>query len=151
MRKKNISWKIVHGDGFTDFNRVLDAIMQERAAQCIGTIKRQAEVISMEFENNLWETNVLGEDTPDKLRSTVLFLIGVNCALQAGDEHYALRRPGGCVPSQFNFEHNSAGIRCLVYREDTVTKTNRGCLCDMKKDCKIVWIKPNSILNICPV
>ena len=47
--------------------------MQERAAQCIGTVNRQAEVISMEFENTLWENKVLGEDTPDKLRSTVLF------------------------------------------------------------------------------
>ena len=52
-------------------------------------------MISLEFENKLWETNVLGEDTLDKLRSTVLYLLGVNCTLRAGDEHYALRRPGG--------------------------------------------------------
>ena len=151
LHKKKINWKIVHGDGFTDFNRVLDAVMQERATQCIGTIRRQADVISMEFENNLWDTNVLGEDTPDKLKSTVLFLLGVNSALRAGDEHYAIRRPGGCVPSQLSFEQNSAGIRCLVYREDTVTKTNRGGLRDMKKDRKIVWIKPNSNVNRWPV
>ena len=67
LRKKKIDWKIVHGDGFVDFNRVLDSVMQERAVQCIGTIKRQAEVISLEFENTLWNNNVLGEDTPDKL------------------------------------------------------------------------------------
>ena len=49
--------------------------MQERAAQCIGTIRKQAEVISLEFENKLWNDNVLGEDTPDKLRSTVLLIV----------------------------------------------------------------------------
>ena len=40
---------------------------------------------------------------------------------------------------------------CPIYREDSVTKTNRGGLCDMKKECKVVWIKPNSNINRCPV
>ena len=29
-----------------------------------------------------------------------------------------------------------------MYREDSVTKTNRGGLKDMKKERKVVWIKP---------
>ena len=69
--------------------------MQERTAQLVGTSKKQAQVISMKVENDMRNRNILGEDTPDKLRSTVLYLIGVNCALRAGDEHKALRRPGG--------------------------------------------------------
>ena len=68
--------------------------MQERSSLSIGTIKRQAEVICMEYENILWQNNVLGEDSPGKLRSTVLFMLGVNCAFRAGDKHYNLRRPG---------------------------------------------------------
>ena len=52
----------------------------------IGTVTKQAKFISMEHENKLWEKGVLGEDTPDKLRSTVLFLIGVNVGLRAGDD-----------------------------------------------------------------
>ena len=94
---------------------------------------------------------MLGEDSPDKLRSTVLYLLGVNCALRAGDEHYALRRPGGCTSSQLSFEENSLGVRCVVYKEDTVTKTNRGGLRDMKKERKVVWIKPNNDPTRCPV
>ena len=151
LKKKNIHWKILHGDGFVTFNRVLDKVMQERSAQCIGTIRKQAQVISLEFENRLWLDNILGEDTPDKLRSTVLYLLGVNCALRAGDEHYALRRPGECMESQLSFEVNSVGVRCLVYREDTITKTNKGGLKDMQKERKIVWIKPSSNVNRCPV
>ena len=99
----------------------------------------------------MWSQNILGEDTADKLRSTVLYLLGVNCALHAGDEHYALRHPGGCTNSQLNFEENSLGVKCLVYREDTVTKTNRGGIRDMKKERKIVWIKPNKNVKRCPV
>ena len=74
LHKKDIDWKIVHGgQEFRNFNRVLDSVMQERAAHCIGTVKWQAEVISLEFENKLWEQNILGDDNPDKLQSTVLF------------------------------------------------------------------------------
>ena len=125
--------------------------MQECAAQCIGMIHKRAEVISMEHEMHMWQTNVLGEDTPDKLHNTVLYLIGVNCALRAGNEHYALRRPGGCIGSQFSFEENGNGVRYLVYREDFITKTNRGGLKDMKKECKVMWIKPNDDRRRCPL
>ena len=153
LKQHNVNWKLVHSNGleFRKFNRVLDKVMQERAALTIGTVKRQAQVISLDFENTLWSNNVLGEDSVDKLRSTVLYILGVNCALRAGDEHYALRRLGGQTSSQLSFECNSLGVRCLVYREDTVTKTNRGGLRDMKKECKIVWIKPNVNVNRCPV
>ena len=152
LRKNDIKWKLVHGETeFLQFQRVLDNVMKERAGQQIGLIKKQAQVISMRHKNLLWGTNVLGEDTPDKLRDTVLYIIGVNCALRAGDEHYYLRRPGGCTSSQFSFEMNSEGVNCLVYREDTITKTNQGGLKDMKKDRKIVWIKPNVNLARCPV
>ena len=99
----------------------------------------------------MWGTNVLGEDTPEKLRDTVLFLIGVNCALRACDKHHQLRWPWVSSASQFSFEVNSDGIRCLVYREDSITKTNQGGLRDMKKERKIVWIKPNVNMSRCPV
>ena len=151
LKKKKLNWKLVHGYEFQDFNRVLDNVMQERASMSVGTIKKQAEIISMAHENAMWARNILGEDSPEKLRGTVLFLIGINCALRSGDEHYGLRRPGECVSSQFSFEENSMGVRCLVYREDNVTKTNRGGLKDMRKERKIVWIKPSLNQKRCPV
>ena len=126
LRKNDVNWRLVHRDEFIQFQRVLDMVMQERAAKVIGTVKKQAQVISLEYENQLWAKGLLGEDTPDKLRDTVLYLLGVNLALRAGDKHHALRRLGGCVPSQLIFEINHCNLRCLVYREDTVTKTNKG-------------------------
>ena len=123
--------------------------MQDHAAMSVGMVKCQAEVISLDYENTLWERNILSEDSPDRLRNTVLYLLGVNCTLRAGDEHYMLRRPGGCTTSQLSFEFNSDGDKCIVYREDNMTKTNRGGLKDMKKECKVVWIKPNVNVNRC--
>ena len=114
LRKKGVNWKLVHGTEFCKLEWILDSVMKERAAKQLGMIKKQTQVISMKFEDELWDKNILGEDTPDKLRNTVLFLLGINLALQAGDKHYALRRPCGCTSSQFTFETNSVGLRCLV-------------------------------------
>ena len=125
LKKKKLNWRIVHGDEFCDFNRVLDRVMKVRSENA-GTVTKQVEIISLEFENKLWSDNILGEETPDKLRGTVLYLLGVNCALRAGDEHYNLRQPGGCVTSQLSFEPNSCNVKCLVYCEDTVTKRIKG-------------------------
>ena len=117
----------------------------------IGVIKRQAQVIGYETEEFLWSSGILGEDTPDKLRNTVLFLIGINVLLRAVDEHYSLRRPFPNYPSQLSFETNQAGVKCLVYREDHITKTHDGGLNDMRKDRKIVWVYPSEDVTICPV
>ena len=115
-------------------------------------VKKQAKFISSEVENDLWEKGVLGEQNPDQLRETVLFLLGINLGLRAGDEHYDLRRDSLEKPSQISFKRASNGKCCLVYREDSVTKTNDGGLSSLKKDRKIRWVYPNDEnVNHCPV
>ena len=108
--------------------------MKQRAQMGIGTVKKQAENITYDYEDKLWESKVLGDDTPDKLRRTCLFLIGINCYLRASDEHYNLRHDTPTRRSQFIFRRNFLGVRCLVYEEDTVTKTNDGGLANMKHE-----------------
>ena len=86
-----IPWKLVKGNEFQELQVVLDNVMKERASDNIGMVKKQAEVITYEYENELWQKGLLGEHDADTLRNTVLFLIGINCVLRAGDEHYYLR------------------------------------------------------------
>ena len=144
-------WKLIHSDQFEDLKTVLDNVMKERCAENIGNVKRQADLISYEYEETMWQRGILGEDTPDKLRSTVLFLLGINLALRAVDEHYHLRRTMPNKVSQLSFENNSKGVKCLVFREDTCTKTNDGGLGQMRKERKIVWIYPSKNILRCPV
>ena len=125
--------------------------MKERCEMGLGVVKKQATIISFEYEECMWNSGVLGEDTPDKLRSTLLFLLGINLALRAVDEHYQLRRAMPDQPSQLAVECNSQGIKCVVYREDTCMKTNDGGLLQMRKERKIVWIYPSKNINRCPV
>ena len=117
----------------------------------MGTLKKQAEFTSLEYEEKLWEMGILGEAAPDQLRNTVLFLLGINLALRAGNEHYHLRRSHLGRNSQLSFEHNKKGVRCLVFHEDTVTKTNDGGLADMRKERKIVWVYPSKNSDRDPV
>ena len=83
-------WKLVEGPEFIEVRTVLDNLMKERHAVNIGTVKHQADLISYDYENRLWESNILGESNPDQLRNTVLFLIGMNIGLRAGEERYNL-------------------------------------------------------------
>ena len=122
INQKGIPWKLLDDPEFLMVKNVLDNVMKERALANVGMTTKQAEFITEEFEGHLWDTGVLGEDTGEKLRDTVLFLLGINLALHAGDEHYDLRRDCPEKNSQLSFErdHNS-GKRCMVYREDTQT------------------------------
>ena len=52
---------------------------------------------------------------------------------------------------QISIELSDSGKRCLVYREDTVTKTHDGGLKDMNCERKIVCVYPSSDLRKCPV
>ena len=147
-----IKWKLVHGDDFEELRTVLDNVMQEQTAQNIGVVKRQAGIISYEAENLLWEKGILGEDTPDKLRNTVLFLLGINVTLRAVEEHNQLRRDMPNMKSQLAFVLNPKGLRCLLYKEDSITKTHDGGLKDMRYERKVVWIYPNlGDVSRCPV
>ena len=151
LNVNKLHWQLIEGKEFEDLKIVLDNVMKERAALNIGVTKRQASVITYEMENHLWENGYLSEESPDKLRNTVLFLIGINVYLRAVDEHYSLRRDMPDKQSQISFEYNSSGVKCLVYREDCVSKTHNGGLADMRNERKIVWVYPSENIDRCPV
>ena len=151
LNENNVSWKILEHVEFKEVRTVLDNVMKDRASRNIGLVRKQAEYIPLDYEDKMWKEGVLGEEFPDQLRDTVLFLLGINLALRAGDEHYNLRHDSIEKPSQLSFERDASGIRCLVYREDCVTKTNDGGLGTLKKERKVVWIYPSKDSVRCPV
>ena len=64
-----IMWHLVYmkSNESEDLRNVLDNVMKERAELGIGNVKQQAQFISYEYKEELWDQNILGEDTPDKL------------------------------------------------------------------------------------
>ena len=49
--------------------------------------KKIAAVITVEVEEKLWESGLLGDHTPQVLVDTVLYLIRLDFALRSGEEH----------------------------------------------------------------
>ena len=52
-------------------------------------VKKQAQVIIEELEEWLWTEEFLGDDTPNKLLDTIVYLFGLHFA---GREHRDMRR-----------------------------------------------------------
>ena len=70
---------------------VLDSKLEDLHSRGISTTKKQAEVISNELEELLWEKNILGDDTPEKLLYTLVYCFGLQFALCSGKEHRKIR------------------------------------------------------------
>ncbi|XP_041349672.1 uncharacterized protein LOC121368967 [Gigantopelta aegis] len=87
----------------------------------------------------LWRKQFLGEDTPRQLLDTLVYLIGLNFALRAGDEHRFLRVGSA---SQFELLVGSSGEKSLKYTED-ISKTNQGSLKHRKLERKSGTVSEN--------
>ena len=55
--------------------------------------RRRPDYISKDSEDQMWEQNILGRDTPTKLWNTLLFSIGIHCGLRGRLEQYNLTVP----------------------------------------------------------
>ena len=55
LHENGFYWKLVEGPEFKNFRIILDNVMKEWAKDNIDTTKRQAELISYDFENALWD------------------------------------------------------------------------------------------------
>ena len=76
---------------FKYFADSLDCEMKNLTSHGIGVIKKQAQPLSEQEEDVLWQKGILGESTPQCLLQTMLFLIGQFFALRSGDEHRSLK------------------------------------------------------------
>ena len=91
----------------------------------------------------------LGKSNPEQLLNTVVFVLGLSCALRAGKEHRQLRSFG--FNSQFTWHVDHEGNRFFTYKEDIGLKTNKGGLKHRKFTPKVVNVYQNSNPSRCPV
>ena len=66
---------------FSYFRSVLESVMKNLHAKGVGTTKKQAQVISDELEEHLWNKGILGDGTPEKLLDTLVYCFGLHFAL----------------------------------------------------------------------
>ena len=121
--------------------------MKERARQGIGEDVNQANLITQEQENYLWEHGFPGSENAELLRDTLVWVLGVNFALRAGQEHRNLRLRN----SQLSLQCDEFGREFLQYTED-ISKKNNGGLSHLRIKRKVVRAYTN-LTNVerCPV
>ena len=127
---------------FATFRSSLDAEMKRLQAQGIGSKKKQAEVLTEEEEDLLWEKGLLGDSTPQSLLDTMVYCNGLYFALRSGQEHRQLRRK----PCQIEVNEHPGQRSYLTYTED-VSKNRPGGLKGRKTSNKTVVHHSNTTNN----
>ena len=75
---------------FYEFRQALSERMSELTKQGVGTTTKQAEPISEESENMLWNKGLLGDSSSNSILNTVFFYNSKLFALREVDEHREL-------------------------------------------------------------
>ena len=118
---------------FMDFRATLDSEMKRLRSSVIGSKEKQAEPLTEQEEEILWEKGLLGDATPQTLLDTIVFMNGLYFALRSGSEHRALR----LVPPQIEVSEKKGERPYLLYTEDT-SKNRPGGLKGRKMKLKVV-------------
>ena len=95
--------------------------MKRLRALGLGVKVRRAEPISIQEENLLWEKGLLGNDSPQVLLDTMIFLCGLDLSLRSGKEHRDL------AWDQIELVEPPDAPPFLLYTEN-VSKNNSGGL-----------------------
>ena len=75
------------GPEFKHLHTLLENLYKQLHEDGVGTTKAQAEIITLEEEQKIWETIVFGTDTLENLLNAVFYYNGLNFALRGGSEH----------------------------------------------------------------
>lgn len=117
--------RFLDDESFEDLRNTLDNRMKELAAQGKRARRESAEIITVDQEELMWSSGILGEDNPKQFSKTLLYLVGMHFALRAGAEHRNLRVG---PDSQIKLKHDeTTNLWFLEYCED-ISKTNQGGL-----------------------
>ena len=99
---------------FAPFRSSLDAEMKRLQSKGLGSKRNQAEPITEQEEDLLWEKGKLGDHNPRVLLQTIFYMVGVFFALRSGHEHRALR----FSPSQLEIVQRNGMTPYILYTED---------------------------------
>ena len=99
---------------FADMRSTLDAEMKRIQYSGLGSHRKQAEIITVEEEQRLWQNGLLGDGTPRSLLDTMVYCCGLFFALRSGSEHRRLRH----TPCQIQVVERDGERAYLEYKED---------------------------------
>ena len=72
-----------------DLYYTLDNLMKEKMNEGLSRVQ-SSDVITLDAENSMWESGLLGDQNQKQLCNMLIYLLGIHCALR-GEEHRNLR------------------------------------------------------------
>ena len=87
---RNTRWPaldIYHDKEYAEFQTTIDAEMKRLQRNGHGSKRCQAEPLSEDDEEILWNKGLLGDHSPQSLLNTMVFMNGLYFALRSGREH----------------------------------------------------------------
>ncbi len=138
LSTKGWTVRFLQENQFVKLKNMLDNQMKDLSKQGYITPKNKAEVITLSQENAMWNQGILGDTSPHTLLYSLMYLLGLQFALWAGEEHKSLK-----FGKQLFLDVDAeSGSECLVYIEHTA-KNNQGGLSAMKQTGKKLKAYPN--------
>ena len=119
---------------FANFRASLDSEMKRLQSLVVGSKHRQAEVLTEEDEELLWQQGLLGDSSPQSLLDTMIFMCGLYFALRSGQEHWQLR----FQPCQIQLFEPFGTERSYLKYTDDISKNRPGGLKGRKTKPKTV-------------
>ncbi len=140
LSTKGRSVRLLQDNSFLKLRNTLDNHMKTLSKKGFIASKNKADIITLSQEESMWQKGVLGDSCLEKLLYSLMYLLGIQFALRAGEEHKSLK-----FGKQLSLGTDSeSGLECLLYTEHTA-KNNQGGLSAMKHTGKKLKAYPNSI------
>ena len=83
LHEKGIFWKLLDEGQFVTLCDVVDNTMKERHSAGLG-VRKSSDIISLEHKSKMFNLGILGDSSPIQLLRTVIYMIGMHCALRGG-------------------------------------------------------------------
>ena len=80
IRERKPELNIFKDPSYNGFQKTLDSEMKRLTSLGVGVKRHQAEPITVDEENRLWELRLLGDHSPQALLDTMVYLNGMNIA-----------------------------------------------------------------------
>lgn len=90
--EKNVVYEFLKKSQFLPIKNALNNRMRFLQSNGLGFNPKKVDIVTRIMEEELWSCGHLGDSCPKMLLQTLVFLLGINLGLRAG-EHRLLRRP----------------------------------------------------------
>ena len=88
---KGVYYKFMQDADFADIHNTLDNTMKKLSKLSKITCKEKAQPFILSEEDAMWHDGILGQDNPEQLINTLMYLLGVHLSLRAIDKYKALK------------------------------------------------------------